>query len=364
MSELVFERNRRKANLCPCGKSNKDGKFAPFKGFENKGFCHSCGILFNPDNENEGLIQHFTPEAPKPISYHSPELVKESLNGSEVNNFVLFLNGLFSKVEVQKAINDYRIGTSNQWTGATIFWQIDEHQKVRHGKVILYNPETGKKLKFNSVRSILKLNDFNLKQCLFGLHLINKKNVQTIGLVESEKTAILLSIFKPQFVWLATGGLSEFKEEKLRPLKQFRIIAFPDKGKLNQWTEVSQRLEQYGYRITINDWLETTSFPEETDLADVLIKGLKSKPKKEEKPGFKTAKLQTYVSDLEKEKIISETVLKCFDYGTDNIFEVCKLKCIHQSKSKSFNHVDYNFLTDEYERIKAIQPPTDQLNAS
>jgi hypothetical protein len=40
---------------------------------------------------------------------------------------------------------------------------------------------------------------FNINQCLFGLHLINESNQKTIAVVESEKTAVLISVFKPQY---------------------------------------------------------------------------------------------------------------------------------------------------------------------
>ena len=49
--QYKFDNNRRKVESCPCGKSNKDGKFATFKGFDNKGYCHSCDETFFPDKE-------------------------------------------------------------------------------------------------------------------------------------------------------------------------------------------------------------------------------------------------------------------------------------------------------------------------
>ena len=42
---------------------------------------------------------------------------------------------------------EYHVGTSKHWTGATVFWQVDNQGKVRTGKVMLYNPETGKRVK-------------------------------------------------------------------------------------------------------------------------------------------------------------------------------------------------------------------------
>ena len=39
---------------CPCGKSNKDGKFVSFVGSEGrgKGFCHSCAKTFRDDSDS------------------------------------------------------------------------------------------------------------------------------------------------------------------------------------------------------------------------------------------------------------------------------------------------------------------------
>src|SRR5690606_29533189 len=115
-------------------------------------------------------------------------------------------------------------------------------QNVRHGKIMLYNSGTGKRTKnpngkayINSVRSTLKLKDFNLCQCLFGLHLINETETRTVAIVEGEKTAVIMSLFKPEYVWLATGSKQGFKYEMLNPLKGFKIIAFPDKREYTDW---------------------------------------------------------------------------------------------------------------------------------
>jgi len=293
MNTLTFEKNRKKAKYCPCNKSNKDGKFAPYVGYFDKGFCHSCGNTFLPDTENSTIVKPFIPEPPKPFSFHDFKLVTKSQKNFENNNFILFLKSLFTADEVMTAINKYRIGTSKYYKGATIFWQIDQNQKVRHGKVFLYDEKTGKKSKINSVRSILKLDDFNLKQCLFGLHLIKEAKQKTIALVESEKTAILMSLFKPEYIWLATGGLSEFKHDKLKPVKAFSIVAFPDKGKLTNWNDKAKELEKYGYNITVNSWLEKQDFPNETDFADVLILAKKQPQKPSHEPTQKDEVLKT-----------------------------------------------------------------------
>lgn len=281
MERYKFDTNRKNAKFCPCGKDNKNGKFVPFKEFENFGYCHSCTTSFLPSNET--IIKPYEAFVkPKP-SFHDYELVKQSGRGFKQNNFVQFLKTLFTEVEVKNAILKYLIGTSKFWKGATIFWQIDKHQRVRHGKVMLYNAEAGNRKKnqdgkafITSVRSILKLKNFNLNQCLFGLHLINESNQKTIALIESEKSAIIMSIFKPEYIWVATGMKGGFKFETLEPIKDYKIIAFPDKSEFKDWEDKAIELNQLGFKIIVNDWLENSNYEKGTDLADVYIDEVKN----------------------------------------------------------------------------------------
>lgn len=85
----------------------------------------------------------------------------------------------------------YRIGTSNHWPNATIFWQIDQQQKVHTGKIMLYDYHTGHRVKdpFNHIAWVHKsenTKNFHLKQCLFGLHLL-RPDTKIVAIVEAEK---------------------------------------------------------------------------------------------------------------------------------------------------------------------------------
>lgn len=105
------------------------------------------------------------------------------------------------------------------------FWQVDNQGKVRTGKVMLYYPETGKRVKepynhISWVHSLIPHKDFNLCQCFFGEHLINKDKTRPIALVESEKTALIASYYLPQFLWIASGGKNGcFNTKSLSVLK-------------------------------------------------------------------------------------------------------------------------------------------------
>jgi hypothetical protein len=242
----------------------------------------NCGYHNTPKREIKNWVNIVVKPKPKK-SFHDFNLVSQSARYFKQNNFVQFLKTLFTETEVKEAILKYCLGTSKYWNGATIFWQIDNNEKVRHGKIMLYHSETGKRVKsqngngyINSVQSILKLKGFNLCQCLFGLHLINETNQKTIALVESEKTAIIMSIFKPQFTWLATGSKSGLKYDFLIPIKNYKIIAFPDKSEYSDWGKKATELNKLGFDIIVNDWLEQQiNYEDGTDLADVYISEIK-----------------------------------------------------------------------------------------
>jgi hypothetical protein len=94
-----------------------------------------------------------------------------------------FLIDLFGAEIVSELVNSYFIATSKLWKGATVFWQIDAEGKIRTGKIMLYNPTTGKRVKepFNHiswVHKALKEPEYELKQCLFGEHLINQNYIK------------------------------------------------------------------------------------------------------------------------------------------------------------------------------------------
>ena len=82
------------------------------------------------------------------------------------------------KENVDKLFSLYRVGTSKRWGGATVFWQTDRDGNVRAGKIMGYDAVTGHRIKepFNQVswvHSVRKVQDFRMKQCLFGEHLLS-----------------------------------------------------------------------------------------------------------------------------------------------------------------------------------------------
>lgn len=334
-------RNRNRVKKCPfCAKSNYDGKFVPYVGHARFGVCYSCGRDVKPsehrcpkcgqqsfrlyvDNENAGLPvddgcgfcsqcrynypprEYFrdnggmvaytatignhptatpTPPTPEP---EPPTMVPESfftgsLRNYHQNNFVKWLNTLFPATTVERLVEQYKIGTSKHHPGAVVFWQIDGHGVVHAGKIMVYNPATGKRSRERKhhvdwVHNVTGMKGTRMEQTLFGLHMVNQHPTKPVGIVESEKTAIVCSVYLPELVWLSCGSLTGLSSRKLAPLAGKSIVLFPDANGFDAWRETAKRLtgEMPGTRIVVSDLLEK-NIPDDDkqagfDLADYLI---------------------------------------------------------------------------------------------
>lgn len=284
MKDLQYKfnsKNRFKVKVCPCGKSNKDGKFVPFEDFSNFGYCHSCSKTFNPSTQSSlEYIDKPTIKKCSQIQYIPSNFLAKSLKRNRVNNFISFLIENFGSEVTDRLIEQYKIGNSKQWYGANVFWYLDTDSKVRTGKIMLYNKLTCKRVSepynhINWVHSKLKIPNDSISKCLFGEHLLNLHPNKPIAIVESEKTSIIASIFFPSFIWMATGGISNLTYDRIKVLKGRGIVLFPDLGAYNLWLEKAQYFSTW-FNITVSDYLEINAIDVDKklkyDLADYLLK--------------------------------------------------------------------------------------------
>jgi hypothetical protein len=224
---------------------------------------------------------------PKPEAeyYIHPLTVNASFTRYERNNFVQYLITRFGLDAADGMVGRYRIGTSKYWRGATVFWQLDSNGLVRTGKIMLYNAETGKRVKepFNYITwahtALLKsavggkksenngdhssdlrplTSDFRLRQCLFGEHLLGTDKDKHVAIVESEKTAIIASHHDPQRIWLAAGSISNLNPEICQILQNRRVTLYPDLNAYTKWKAMARQLQTFvkGSVFTVSDLLE------------------------------------------------------------------------------------------------------------
>ncbi|WMI64087.1 DUF6371 domain-containing protein [Aestuariibaculum sp. YM273] len=209
-------------------------------------------------------------------NFHSDCVIGQYGRHHNKNSFISYLLQHFAAIDVRQAIFKYFIGTSDHWNGATIFWQVNDQMKVCAGKVMLYDKTTGKRIKkpyphINWMHKVLRLDDFVLQQCLFGIHnLCDYTTERTICIVESEKTAVIMSIMQPAYLWLATGSKSNLKEALLKPLKNHNVIVFPDKTEYETWNTKVQYLNSIGFNVSCSALLERQNIEEGSDLVDYL----------------------------------------------------------------------------------------------
>ena len=177
--------------------------------------------------------------------------------------------------DVQRVFDDYLIGATRR--SDVVFWQVDGRGLVHGGHIMQYGPD-GHRLGYQSwvhavlMRQGLLPQDYVLRQCLFGEHLMARRPAAQVGIVESEKTALVLALRCPQHVWLACGGSGGLSVEKLRALRGRQVTLFPDAGCLTKWQVRMQQLTpalDFPLDYAIDAQLE--HLPPNTDLADVLL---------------------------------------------------------------------------------------------
>ena len=199
-------------------------------------------------------------------------------------------NGYLTEEQMQRAAQRYRLGASRD--GGVIFWQIDEFDQLRDGKIMHYRPDCHRDHDRKPTWTAYLLRkhgqlpkDWNTDHCLFGLHLLMEdvrwKMVDVkVAVVEAEKTAVIMSEVKPEYIWLATGGKTELNVAKLRPLEGHRNILFPDTDEdgrtYRDWYDIAEAASDvFGHPVTVSSLLEQRATSAQKaakiDLVDLLF---------------------------------------------------------------------------------------------
>ena len=239
-------------------------------------------------------------------------LVAEAL---EKDNLVRWIRtgikwDVIQRKRVEEMIGLYNVGHGKH--GHTIFWQIDEQGRLRTGKMMKYRTDGHRDKQaswnFDWIHATLSrhwdeqkhemtdeppypyphLFDPSKQEAqitFFGLHLLNhwkRKDIdQTVCIVESEKTALLMAIAygnNAKQVWIACGGLEMLTRDRLKPLtdQHRRIILYPDRDGIEKWRIKAEQLHYD--RLTIDTRPVTKWWKpedgEKADIADVVIRAI------------------------------------------------------------------------------------------
>lgn len=271
----------RKKMTCPsCGKV---GRFSPYWDLKEN---HLCSTEFGRCDRLEGCGYHLRPTADKREKFTPPPLPPE-LPRIEISNEIVKLTtdrdleenmlfnifcARFGADVLARAFKSYKIGTSRSFQ--PIFWQIDTEGIVRTGKIITYetNGHRSKDIHPKWAHKLMNYDPekYQLKQCMFGEHLL-KGNTKPVAIVESEKTALLMSIIDKRYLWLAVGGANNIEATGAHnTLKGFRVELFPDVGMWLYWAKFAQH---YGW--TCSDWADDLTVCKGDDILDYYLKTFK-----------------------------------------------------------------------------------------
>lgn len=300
---------RRTRHACPqCRQAVQFTRYADAEGRElapHVGKCNrenNCGYHYTPGQffrdhprleggeawkQSEAWKTAYTPptaEVPPP-AYLSREVMERTLTAYEKNNFVRYLASLFGEEQALSLARRFCLGTSKKWKEeagglSVIFWQIDRAGNIRQAKAMAYNSQTGRRLKAEGKSFVAFIGkqiagpDANLAQCFFGEHQLPQFPSAPVAIVESEKTAVIMSALMPDAVWLATGGKNGARwtdRAVYNALEGRTVILYPDLGAFSEWQERGKVLATV-CNVSASDIVECNAAPEDRqagfDLAD------------------------------------------------------------------------------------------------
>lgn len=269
---------------CPsCGRKQSfvvyvDGDGEPIS--TNVGKCdhiNKCGYHYRPseyrrDHPDEykrrGLDEapRYVPPIKRLPSYIDEAIVNKTLTHYEGNTLATWLRSFIPDDVVMDLMAMYKVGTARD--GSVIYWQHDKAGKCRSGKVMLYDIATGHRRKDHHpgwAHSKLHLEDFNLEQCLFGLHLVPRRTDVPVCVFESEKTAMLGAIYINDYmpcVCVATGGAGNLTRERMLPLHGRDIVLWPDNGQFETWYDKADEMVGMFNSVRVIDIMEQYPFHE------------------------------------------------------------------------------------------------------
>jgi hypothetical protein len=282
----------RKKNIFKCFVCGAKGDlFKLVMDHENLTFTEACAWLikeFNitvvEDNSHRNQQPKCHLERSRAISSIPHSYVTQALSVNSTFCQSLVSNGYLTQQQMLHAAERYHLGISKD--GGVVFWEIDNTNQVHDGKIMFYSPNSHRDKERHPswvtaelIKSGRLKSNIDNPKCLFGLHL-NKQGIKGIAIVESEKSAIILSELFPDYIWLASGGKTMLNASLFAPLGDQRIILFPDTDETgetyNLWCTIAQEATKlYKSRIHVSPILEKRATPAQKsakiDIVDFLF---------------------------------------------------------------------------------------------
>ena len=217
--------------------------------------------------------------------------------------------GLISQEGMRRAAQRYLLGRSR--SNETVFWMIDDRQRVRDGMVgdswasvllkerglidrqwcpqhclfgqhLLSLAESAESADLLSLAESAESADllslaesaesaertplkFAIRSKISAISAISARQSETICVVESVRSCVVLSERFPKYLWMATGYLANLNERLFLPLKGHHVVCFPATDPTGDtyllWLSVAKEARKYGIDISVSRLLEDQASP-------------------------------------------------------------------------------------------------------
>ena len=171
----------------------------------------------------------------------------------------VWMAGIFGKDQVRDVWAKYHVTTDGE--GLAVFWYTNSDGKICYDKRIKYKYDGHRDKTFGGTRKYLTKDGY-MERPMFGAHLVysgNEDSDKEVCVVESEKSALILSLTFPDKTFLATGG-----KNNLRDVDDCMLL-YPDIDAIELWSSIPHA------RI-VEWWKDEDVRSDHDDYADVVIR--------------------------------------------------------------------------------------------
>ena len=156
---------------------------------------------------------------PDPIERHINMVGSARSDDSDLCHDMLSKYGL-TEEQMHRAAERFHLGCSK--SGKTIYWMIDDLGRVRDGHIGTTWVTDFLKLRYPENAQYIQS-----ERCFFGLHQLGLNRLKPICIVESERSAVILSEIYPDLLWLAYVDIYNLFLDRFEPLQGRTITLFP-----------------------------------------------------------------------------------------------------------------------------------------
>lgn len=229
-----------------------------------------CGYNVYPNGINDGDITPVEHKKEEPLRFYPSAVVVDT----KTNLFDYACN-LIGRANALYAWHAYHVGRDGK---RTVFWQIAKDGSIRAGKSIPYMPnghrDKSDRYPAGWLHTCRAWDDYHagkdLQQCYFGEHLLATDKESRVVIVESEKTAVLMSAITSGWIWLASGGSKGLQnDEKNKALAGRDVWLMPDHGQYWAWRSIA---DKNGWHIF--DEIENNPVFDGCDILDLVEAGV------------------------------------------------------------------------------------------